>query len=56
MSPSRALARSQPNRPALRGVDEVYFFTFDGDRIARVWGIDDTLDRFEQLGLEPNER
>jgi predicted ester cyclase len=32
-------------------VDEVYFFTFDGDRIAAVWGIEDTLDRFEQLGL-----
>jgi predicted ester cyclase len=32
-------------------VVEVYFFTFDGDRIAAVWGIEDTLDRFEQLGL-----
>lgn len=32
-------------------VDEVYFFTFEGDRIASVWGIEDTLDRFQQLGL-----
>lgn len=32
-------------------VDKVYFFTFDGDRIASVWGIEDTLDRFQQLGL-----
>jgi predicted ester cyclase len=32
-------------------VDEVYFFTFDVDRIAAVWGIEDTLDRFQQLGL-----
>jgi len=32
-------------------VDEVYFFTFEADRIAAVWGIEDTFDRFEQLGL-----
>jgi len=31
-------------------VDEVYFFAFDGVRIASVWGIEDTLDRFQQLG------
>lgn len=37
-------------------VDEVYFFGFDGDRIASVWGLEDTLDRFEQLGLEPLPR
>jgi predicted ester cyclase len=34
-------------------VDEVYFFTFDGDRIASAWGLEDTLDRFRQLGLDP---
>jgi predicted ester cyclase len=34
-------------------VDEVYFFAFSGDRIASVWGLEDTLDRFQQLGLEP---
>jgi predicted ester cyclase len=32
-------------------VDEVYFFTFEGDRIAAAWAIEDTLDRFQQLGL-----
>ena len=32
-------------------VDEVYFFRFEGDRIAAAWGIEDTLDRFQQLGL-----
>ncbi len=32
-------------------VDEVYFFTFDGDRIAGAWGIEDTLSRLQQLGL-----
>lgn len=34
-------------------VDEVYFFSFDEDRISKVWGIEDTLDRFRQLGLDP---
>ena len=36
-------------------VDEVYFFGFDGDRIAEIWGIEDTLDRFRQLALEPGD-
>ncbi len=36
------------------GVDEVYFFRFAGDQIAEVWGIEDTLDRFRQLGLDPD--
>jgi hypothetical protein len=35
-----------------RLIDEVYFFGFDGARIATVWGVEDTLDRFRQLGLE----
>jgi hypothetical protein len=34
---------------------EVYFFRFDGPRIADVWGIEDTLERFRQLALEPGE-
>jgi predicted ester cyclase len=34
-------------------IDEVYFFTFDGDRIADAWGIEDTLERYRQLGLDP---
>ena len=33
-------------------IDEVYFFTFEGDRIAGAWGIEDTLERFRQLGLD----
>jgi predicted ester cyclase len=32
-------------------VDEVYFFSFEGGRIAGAWGIEDTLDRLRQLGL-----
>ena len=30
-----------------------FFLTIDGDRIASVWGLEDTLDRFGQLGLDP---
>jgi len=37
-------------------VDEVYIFRFSGDRIADVWGIEDTLDRFQQLRLSPANR
>ena len=37
-------------------VDEVYFFTFDGDRIAEAWGIEDTLGRLRQLGLDTGQR
>ena len=33
-----------PTGRRFEGVDEVYFFTFDEDRIVRVWGIEDTLD------------
>jgi predicted ester cyclase len=42
-----------PTGRRFENIDEVYFFRFDGDRIADVWGIEDTLDRFRQLGLEP---
>lgn len=35
-------------------VDEVYFFSFEGGRISAVWGVEDTLDRFQQLGLDPS--
>jgi len=37
-------------------VDEVYFFTFAGERISAAWGIEDTLERFRQLGLNPAAR
>jgi predicted ester cyclase len=42
-----------PTGRRFEGVDEVYFFTFAGDRIAAVWGIEDNLDRYRQLGLTP---
>jgi len=32
-------------------VDEVYIFEFDGERIARGWGLEDTAARMKQLGL-----
>jgi predicted ester cyclase len=34
-------------------VDEIYFFAFAGERISAAWGIEDTLERFRQLGLNP---
>jgi predicted ester cyclase len=42
-----------PTGRRFEDVDEVYFFTFQGDRISAVWGREDTLDRFRQLRLEP---
>ena len=42
-----------PTGRRFEGVDEVYFFTFASERISAVWGIEDTLERFRQLGLEP---
>jgi predicted ester cyclase len=42
-----------PTGRRFEDVDEVYFFMFRGDRIATAWGLEDTLDRFRQLGLEP---
>ena len=44
-----------PTGRRFEGVDEVYFFGFEGDRIVMVWGIEDTLDRFRQLALEPRD-
>lgn len=32
-------------------VDEVYFFTFRGGRIAGAWGMEDNLARLRQLGM-----
>jgi predicted ester cyclase len=42
-----------PTGRRFENVDEVYFFTFSGERIAAAWGIEDTLGRFQQLGLDP---
>ncbi len=43
-----------PTGGRFEDIDEVDFFTFDGDRISAVWGPEETLDRFRQLGLEPS--
>ena len=43
----------EPTGRRFERIDEVYFFTFEGDRIAGGWGIEDTLERFRQLGLDP---
>jgi len=40
-----------PTGRRFEAVDEVYFFRFAGGRIAEAWGIEDNLDRSEQLGL-----
>jgi hypothetical protein len=40
-------------RRRFEDVNEVYFFSFEGGRISAVWGVEDTLDRFRQLGLDP---
>lgn len=44
----------RPTGGRFERVDEVYIFTFVGDRIAAVWGLEDTLERFRQLGLDPS--
>jgi predicted ester cyclase len=44
-----------PTGRRFEAVDEVYFFGFEGDGIVSVWAIEDTLDRFRQLGLEPRD-
>ena len=40
-----------PHRSALQRIDEVYLFAIRDGRIARVWGLEDTLSRMRQLGL-----
>lgn len=42
-----------PTGRRFEAVDEVYFFKFRDDRISAVWSVEDTLDRFDQLGLAP---
>ena len=34
-------------------IDEVYFFKIRDGRLARAWGLEDTLTRIQQLGLSP---
>ena len=42
-----------PTGKRFEDVDEVYFFRIVDGRIASGWGLEDTLTRFEQLGLAP---
>lgn len=42
-----------PTGRRFENVDEVYFFTFREGLIAKAWGLEDTLERFRQLGLRP---
>jgi predicted ester cyclase len=34
-------------------VDEVIFFEFENHHISRMWGLEDTWERFRQLGARP---
>jgi predicted ester cyclase len=43
-----------PTGRRFEDVDEAYFFRFEGSRISAVSGVEDTLDRFQQLGLDPD--
>lgn len=43
-----------PTGRRFENVDEVYFFRVEDGRIAEGWGLEDTLDRFRQLGLDPS--
>ena len=40
-----------PTGRRFRNIDEVYFFTIDGGRIASAWGLEDNDRRRHQLGL-----
>ncbi len=42
-----------PTGRRFNNVDEVYFFTFEERLIVRAWGLEDSLTRFQQLGLNP---
>lgn len=42
-----------PTGRRFENIDEVYFFTFRDRLIAKAWGLEDTLERFHQLGLRP---
>ena len=45
-----------PTGQRFENVDEVYFFRVADGRIVAGWGIEDTLDRFRQLGLALGSR
>lgn len=48
--------RHAPTGRRFENVDEVYLFSFCRDRVAAVWGLEDTLERRHQLGLDPRRR
>jgi predicted ester cyclase len=41
-----------PTGRRFENVDEVYFFAVTDGRVALMWGLEDTLDRRRQLGLD----
>jgi len=41
-----------PTGRRFEDVDEVYFFRFEDGRISGAWGLEDSLSRIRQLGLE----
>jgi SnoaL-like polyketide cyclase len=41
-----------PTGRRFTGVSEAYFFRLSGGRIARVWGLEDTVARLRALGLQ----
>lgn len=43
-----------PSGRRFEDIDEVYFFRVADGRITDSWGLEDTLGRFEQLGLTPS--
>ena len=44
----------QPTGRAMN-IDEVYFFRVTNDRLARVWGLEDTWTRYQQLQGNPTD-
>jgi predicted ester cyclase len=41
----------EPTGRRFEGIDEVYFFKVRDGRLARAWGLEDTMTRSRQLGL-----
>jgi ketosteroid isomerase-like protein len=41
----------EPTGRRFEGIDEVYFFEVRDGRLARAWGLEDTMTRSRQLGL-----
>jgi predicted ester cyclase len=41
----------EPTGRRFERVDEVYFFAFEGERIADMWGLEDIASRRRQLGI-----